>query len=96
MRTASFTLRQNQTFEIFTKRRGEMYAGFEVWMVGLVKGERMVLDHFITHEFFERRFCYARAADLVWTDARESDIPNRKSVVAIDAAHNYENFDSQT
>ncbi len=82
MRTVSFTLRQNQTFEIFSKRRGEIYAFFEVWMVGLVKGERTVLDHFITHEFLERRFCYAKAGDLVWTDARESDIPNRKHKVA--------------
>jgi len=82
MRTVTFTVRQNQTLEVFSQRRGEIYAGFEVWMVGLIKGERMVLDHFITHECLERRLCYAKAGDLLWRDASESDIPKRKHKLA--------------
>lgn len=75
MRVVVILVRNNQALEIFTRRRGGLYDGFEVWMVGVFKGRRTVLDHFITHEHLERRLCYARAGDLVWNDTDESKLP---------------------
>jgi len=79
MRTVAIPVHNNQKVEVFSQRRGDgQFDGFEVWMVGVSKGERMILDHLLTQEHLERRVCYARAGDLVWTEAQPSSLPIHK------------------
>jgi hypothetical protein len=82
MRKVEIIVHNNQALELFTKRRGTIYEGFEVWMVGMIKGQRTVLSHFITNEHFERRLVYAQAGDLIWRDAQETEIPKGKTKIA--------------
>src|SRR5205085_1742994 len=85
MRTVGIPVHNNQTLDVFTRRRGWLYDGFEVWMVGIVKSERVILDHFITQEHLERRLAYARPGDLAWVDTELSALPSQKTRAAQEA-----------
>jgi len=85
MRTVGIPVHNNQTLDVFTRRRGGLYDGFEVWMVGIVKSERVILDHFITQEHMERRLAYARPGDLAWVDTELSALPSQKTRAAQEA-----------
>lgn len=82
MRFIALPVHNNQTLEIFVGPRGKRCEGFEVWLVGSIKGQRTVFDHFLTLENVEKQLSYAQNGDLAWQDAKESDIPCRKSEVA--------------
>lgn len=53
-------------------------------MVGRVKGQRVVLSHFITREHLEGCLLYAQAGDLVRGDAQNSQIPSQKTKVVME------------
>jgi hypothetical protein len=79
MRTTSITVHNSHRLGIFTELKQE---GFEIWIVGEIKGERLVLQHVATHDDFERKLTYSEKGDLIWTDANASDIPAKKHIVA--------------
>lgn len=76
MRTVSIPIYNNQEIELFVEKRKE---GFEVWVVGPIKGHRRVLDHHLTHDDLEAYLEYASPGDLVWRDASSSEIPTEKN-----------------
>jgi hypothetical protein len=75
------TVHNNQSLEIFKRRRDDINC-YEVWMVGIIKGQRTDLDHFITSENYERFLRYAKTGDVSWKDADDTDIPSHKTEVA--------------
>lgn len=75
MRTAAITVHNNQRLELFVEKLKDC---FEVWVVGPVKGHRVMLDHHLTHDDLEAHLQYARLGDLVWHDAVCSEIPAEK------------------
>lgn len=75
MRTTTISVHNNQAIEVFTQRKEE---GFELWMVGTIKGNRMVLDHHLTHDDLENRLRYQQPNDLEWREAVQSEIPSLK------------------
>lgn len=79
MRNTTFTVRNNQMLEVFTKRHGP---GFELWTVGLIKERRSVLSHYLTHDDLEARLAYAEVGDLLWRNATIAEIPNEKHTAA--------------
>lgn len=81
MRTAAITIRNNQKLEIFIKK---LQRGFEIWVVGPVKGHRIILDHHLTHDNLEARLAYAKASDLDWRDASQSEIPSERHQNAVE------------
>ncbi len=81
MRTVAINIHNNQRLELFIeKHKNEL----ELWMVGLAKGHRTVLDHHVTHDDLEARLEYAQTRDLVWRDAARSEIPTAKHPNAIE------------
>lgn len=91
MRTVSITVHNNEKFEIFVKRKK---SEFELWNVGPVKGRRRILDHYLTHDDLEAKLEYANSGDLVWRNAKESDLPrgNYFSASKLEAAANARMF----
>ncbi len=81
VRTANITVRNNQVLEMFTEPHE---SGFEFWLVAVIKGQRTVLSHHLTRDDLERRFCYARPADVVWRDASASELPHQKHRSAVE------------
>jgi hypothetical protein len=81
MRITILTVHNNQVLEIFKRYREDMRC-YEVWMVSSIKGQRIVLDHFITSENYERFLRYAKTGDVQWQDADEGDIPSQKTEIA--------------
>lgn len=81
MRTTSIIICSDIKFEIFVAKREE---GFELWMVGPIKGRRMILDHLLTHDDLEALLEYSEPADLIWHDAEHSEIPAKKHQMAIE------------
>jgi hypothetical protein len=75
MRTVSIPISNTQRVEVFVEKREDF---FEVWMVGVVKERRMVLDHHLTHDDLEGQLEYARSGDLIWRDADRSQMPAEK------------------
>ncbi|MBK8037802.1 MAG: hypothetical protein IPK22_11855 [Verrucomicrobiaceae bacterium] len=84
MRRTRIPVFNNQQIDVFVRRRGSIHEGCEVWTVGELADEQIVLDHFITHEFLEAHLCYARPGDLIWEAADEADIPSGQSASAIE------------
>jgi len=84
MRTTSLSVHNDQILEIFTEPREEHPGQFFVWMVGDIKGQRTVLNHFATQDDYERRLCYIRPGDILWRDADNLDIPSTKNQNAIE------------
>ena len=80
MRTFSITIHNNLNLEVFVEK---LKNGFEVWKVGAVKGRRVILDHYVTHDDLEAKLDYANCGDLVWTDASISELPSDKHLSAI-------------
>ena len=80
MRAVSILVRNNQTLEVFVEKRKR---GFELWMVGTVKEQRVVFDHHPTHDDLESQLAYVQADDLIWRDAKHSEIPSEKHKNAI-------------
>ena len=72
MHTASFQTRNNQTVEIFQERRK---GHFELWVVGQQGNQRVILDHYLTHDDLEAKLRYTKSVLLSWTFASESDLP---------------------
>jgi hypothetical protein len=85
MRTASIKIHNNQVLEVFVEKRK---SGFEVWVIGPVKGCRVILSHHLTHDDLEAELEYARAGDLIWRNAVPSEIPGEIHPVANEAAAN--------
>jgi hypothetical protein len=81
MRACAFTVHNDQELEVFVEKRRD---GFEIWMVGPVEGNRMVLDHRLTHDDLETSLAYARAGDLIWRNATISELPVEKHQNAIE------------
>ena len=81
MRTVVITVHNNQRLEVFVEK---LKHGFEIWLVGPVKGRRVILDHHLTHDDLEARLEYAEAGDLVWRDAAHSEIPAEKHQNAVE------------
>ncbi len=81
MRTVSILVRNNQKLDLFVEKLKD---GFELWAVGIVNGQRVVIDHHLTHDDLQARLEYAQAEDLVWRDADRSEIPAEKHKNALE------------
>jgi hypothetical protein len=81
MRTVTITIWNNKKLELFVEKVKD---GFELWTVGIVKGQRILLDHHLTHDDLETRLEYTRPEDLIWRDADLSEIPAEKHKMAIE------------
>lgn len=81
MRTVAITIYNTVKFEIFLKKRNR---SVEIWLVGPHKGNRMILDHHLTHDDIEKHLEYAQPCDLFWRDAPPSEIPIKKHRNAIE------------
>jgi hypothetical protein len=75
MRKTSITVHNTQRLDVFIEKRRN---GFQLWIVGVVNGHRVVFDHHLTHDDLEAHLAYAVPGDLVWRDAVGSDIPLEK------------------
>jgi hypothetical protein len=83
MRTTAIKVHNNQSLEIFVKKRN---TDFELWIVGPMKScDRAVLDHHLTHDDLEKELAYATPGDLAWHDAADSEIPIAKHPGALEA-----------
>ena len=80
MRTTSINVFNNQQIEVFIEKHEKW---FEVWQVGELK-QRVVLDHYLTHDVLEGRLEYAKTGDLIWRDAAREEIPKEKHQNAIE------------
>jgi hypothetical protein len=80
MRTVSIPVYNEQKLELFIEKLKD---GFEFWAVGIIKGERVVIDHHLTHDDLQARLEYAQPEDLIWRDATRSEIPVEKHNKAI-------------
>jgi hypothetical protein len=80
MRTVSIPVYTSKKLELFVERVKD---GFELWAVGIVKGQRILIDHHLTRDDLETRLEYARPEDLIWRDAERSEIPAEKHTMAI-------------
>ena len=80
MRSVSIIIHNNQVLEVFVEKRERC---FELWVVGTVKERRVLFDHHLTHDDLESRLAYAQAGDLIWRDAKSSEIPTEKHKNAI-------------
>lgn len=65
----------NQFVEGYVAQRPE---GYEFWLVGIVDGERTVLDHHLTHDDIVGHLEYSKPKDVTWVGAAESEIPEKK------------------
>lgn len=81
MRTVSIPVRNNQQLELFVEKLKD---GFELWAVGIVDGNRVLIDHHLTHDDLEARLEYAEPEDLVWRDSDRSEIPTDKHKNALE------------
>jgi hypothetical protein len=81
MRTVTIPVYNNQQIELFIEKVKD---GFELWAVGVVKGQRVVIDHHLTHDDLPARLEYAQPEDLIWRDAERSEIPVEKHKNAIE------------
>lgn len=57
---------------------------FEYWVIGSIKRERLVLDHYLTHDDIEAHLHYSNYGDLIWRDASDKEIPTKKHQNAIE------------
>jgi hypothetical protein len=80
MHTVTITIR-NQKLELFVEK---IKGGYEVWAVGIIKGQRILIDHHLTHDDLETRLEYAQPEDLIWRGAARSEIPSEKYKKAIE------------
>jgi len=76
----SITIHNNQNFEIFVEK---LKLGFELWKVGPIKGHRVILDHYLTHDDLEAKLNYVNSGDLGWRNAKPSELPSEKHLSAI-------------
>jgi hypothetical protein len=98
MQTVSIPVRNNQNLELFIEKLKD---GFEFWAVGAIEGQRVVIDHHLTHDDLPARLEYAQPEDLVWRNAELSEIPLKKHKFAIEREenlargvfHDYEKWD---
>lgn len=81
MRTTTITVYNNQRVEVFVEKTED---GFEMWLVGLIKGRRIVISHYLTHDDLEAHLEYALPGDLVWREAMRSKLPEDKHQIAIE------------
>lgn len=81
MRAVAIPVKNNLTVELFVERLKD---GFEIWGVGMSNEGRMVLDHHFTHDDLEARLEYSQPNDLVWREAKRSEIPSEKHQNAIE------------
>lgn len=86
MRTVTIPLYNNQKIELFVEKIKD---GFELWEVGIVKGQRVVIDHSLTRDDLETRLEYARPEDLIWCDATGLEIPAEKHKMAIEREESF-------
>src|SRR5580658_10317961 len=75
MHKTHLTVFNNQFVEGYVAQRPE---GYEFWLVGIVDGERTVLDHHLTHDDIVGHLEYSKPKDVTWVDAAESEIPEKK------------------
>src|SRR5271154_6031360 len=75
MRTVSIPVYTSKKIELFVEK---VKGGFELWAVGIVKGQRILIDHHLTRDDLETRLEYARPEDLIWRDTVHSEIPVEK------------------
>ena len=80
MRTTSINVFNNQQIEIFIEKHEHW---FELWQVGKLK-QRMVLNHYLTHDDLESYLGYAKFGDIIWRDASHEEIPTEKHQNAIE------------
>jgi hypothetical protein len=81
MRTTSFSVRNTQKLEVFVEKLED---GFEIWIVGKINEQRIVLDHHLSHDDLERHLEYSKSGDLIWHDTLRSEIPAIKDQWAIE------------
>jgi len=81
MRTVTIPVYASKRLELFFDKRDHDY---ELWTVGIAKGQRVVIDHCLTHDDLETRLEYSRPEDLVWQEARRLDIPTEKHKLAVE------------
>lgn len=81
MRTVSISISNNQKVELFVDKIKE---GFEFWAVGIINGQRVVIDHHLTHDDLPARLEYAQREDLIWREAGRSEIPVGKHKNAVE------------
>jgi hypothetical protein len=89
MKKVAITVHNDKQLELLLEKRKN---GFEVWIVGPVQKRRVVLDHHLTHDDLETRLEYAKAGDLLWREAKDSQIPAEKHQNAIEAEENISTF----
>ncbi len=75
MRKVTIPVYASKKIELFVEKRKN---GFELWAVGIVNGQRVVMDHHLTRDDLEARLEYAWPEDLVWRDTVHSEIPVEK------------------
>ena len=75
MRTVSIPVYTSKKIELFVEK---VKGGFELCAVGIVKGQRILIDHHLTRDDLETRLEYAWPEDLVWRDTVHSEIPVEK------------------
>jgi len=81
MRTVAIPVYTSKKLELFVEKREE---GFELWAVGISKGQRLVIDHSLTRDDLETHLEYAHREDLIWHEAILSEIPAEKHKNAIE------------
>ncbi len=81
LRKTFFKTRNQLIVEIFQARVRD---GFELWVVGPQDRQRVILNHYLTHDDLETRLRYSKSILLTWTQAKESDLPAAKSLVALE------------
>jgi hypothetical protein len=77
------------TIPVFTSKKVELFVeklkdGFELWAVGIAKGQLMLIDHHLTRDDWEAKLEYAKPKDLIWRNAVRSEIPTEKHKLAIE------------
>jgi hypothetical protein len=87
MRKTIIKVHNNSWLEVFVRKSKQ---GFEVWVVGMLKGQRRILCHHLTHDDLEQGLGYSKVGDLVWKDAAFSEIPRDVHPIAAEAADNIE------
>lgn len=80
MRAVTIPVYASKKLDLFVERLKD---GFELWAVGIVKGQRVLIDHHLTRDDWETKLEYAGPEDLIWRDAAHSEIPAQKHKLAI-------------
>src|ERR1700677_2226056 len=80
MRAVTISVYNSKNVELFVERLKD---GFELWAVGVVNGQRVLIEHHLTRDDLEEQMEYARLRDLAWRDATRSEIPAAKHRKAV-------------